>query len=321
MEIYRDLSVIEHNPNAVITIGMFDGVHLGHQALIEKVQKKASQIIGLSTIITFSPHPQLILYPEQMQNICLITSDEEKIAIMENLGVDRLIILNFTNAFAQLSAREFVEKILLQQIGFKVIVIGHDHHFGKDQSGDIRLLKKLSIQYNFQIEIADVIRVDKEIVSSTSLRQLIRTGNVRQAKKFLGRNYTLTGKVVAGEKRGRLLNFPTANLVLANPQKLVPKDGIYAVTVKVGSQKFLGALNTGKRPTFSGMNRSIEVYVLDFEGDLYGQLLEVEFLTYIRDEIKFQDTAQLTQQIQQDVNYVRQNFTHELEYKSLNLTN
>jgi riboflavin kinase/FMN adenylyltransferase len=315
MEIYRDLSVIEHSPNAVVTVGMFDGVHLGHQALIEKVQKKASQIDGLSTIITFSPHPQLILYPEQTQNVSLITSDEEKIAVMENLGIDRLIILNFTDMFAQLSAREFIEKILVQQIGFKVIIIGHDHHFGKNRSGDVGLLKELAAQYNFQIELADAIRVDGEIVSSTSLRQLIRSGNVGRAKQFLGRNYTLTGKVVSGEKRGRLLNFPTANLVPTNPQKLVPKDGIYAVKVKVGAAQYLGALNTGMKPTFSSPSRTIEVFLLDFQGDLYGQLLEVEFLTFMRDEIKFPDSAQLIQQLQKDVNYVRQNFTNELKLK------
>jgi riboflavin kinase/FMN adenylyltransferase len=316
MEIYRDLSVIEHSPNAVVTIGMFDGVHLGHQALIEKVQKKASQINGLSTIITFSPHPQLILYPEQTQNISLITSDEEKIAVMENLGIDRLIILNFTDVFARLSAREFIEKILVQQIGFKVIIIGHDHHFGKGRSGDVGLLKELAAQYDFQIELADVIRVDAEIVSSTALRQLIRAGDVSRAKQFLGRNYTLTGEVVSGEKRGRLLNFPTANLVPTNPQKLVPRDGIYAVKVKVGFEQYLGALNTGVKPTFSSLSRTIEVFMLDFKGDLYGQLLEVEFLIFMRDEIKFPDSAQLIQQMQKDVNYVRQNFANELKRKN-----
>jgi riboflavin kinase/FMN adenylyltransferase len=316
MEIYRDLSVIEHSPNAVVTIGMFDGVHLGHQALIEKVQKKASQINGLSTIITFSPHPQLILYPEQTQNISLITSDEEKIAVMENLGIDRLIILNFTDVFARLSAREFIEKILVQQIGFKVIIIGHDHHFGKGRSGDVGLLKELAAQYDFQIELTDVIRVDAEIVSSTALRQLIRAGDVSRAKQFLGRNYTLTGEVVSGEKRGRLLNFPTANLVPTNPQKLVPRDGIYAVKVKVGFEQYLGALNTGVKPTFSSLSRTIEVFMLDFKGDLYGQLLEVEFLIFMRDEIKFPDSAQLIQQMQKDVNYVRQNFANELKRKN-----
>ncbi|MBN2093673.1 bifunctional riboflavin kinase/FAD synthetase [candidate division KSB1 bacterium] len=308
MEIYRDLSVIEHNPNAVITVGMFDGVHRGHQALIEKVQKKASQINGLSTIITFSPHPQLILYPEQTRNIWLVTSDEEKIAIMENLGIDRLIILKFTNTFAQLSARAFIEKILVEKIGFKVIVIGHDHHFGKSRTGDVELLRQLSIQYDFQIELADVIRIDEEIVSSTCLRQLIRAGNVSRVKQFLGRNYTFKGEVVSGEKRGRVMNFPTANLVPINPQKLIPKDGIYAVTVKVGSEKYLGALNTGIRPTFPGASRSIEVNLLNFSGDLYGRILEVEFLAFIREELKFQDMAQLVAQMQKDVNYVRQNF-------------
>ncbi len=308
MEIYRDLSVIEHNLNAVVTVGMFDGVHLGHQALIDKVQKKASQIKGLSTIITFSPHPRLILYPEQTQNIRLITTDEEKITVMENLGIDRLIILNFTNAFAQLSAREFIEKILVEKIGFKVIIIGHDHHFGKSRTGDVKLLKELAIQHNFEIELADVVRIDNEVVSSTSLRQLIRSGNFSRVRQFLGRNYALKGEVVSGEKRGRMMNFPTANLVPINPQKLIPKDGIYAVIVKVGSQKYLGALNTGVRPTFSEASRSIEVYLLDFTGDLYGQTLEVEFLAFIREELKFQDMTQLTAQIQKDVNYVRQNF-------------
>jgi riboflavin kinase/FMN adenylyltransferase len=316
MEVYSDLSSIRYHANGAITIGMFDGIHLGHQALIQKVKDAATRWHGLSTVISFSIHPQLVLAQQRSSPIQLLTTIEEKIEILARLGIDRLILIDFTKAFSQLAAARFIEEVLLTIIGFKSIVVGANHRFGRDRSGNFALLEQFRARYGFEIQLADLVRIDQEVVSSTTLRQFVRDGLMDKAQKFLGRNYVLVGKVIYGEGRGRQLHFPTANIQPLSEYKLIPKDGVYAVRVRVNSRWYLGALSTGMRPTFTPPRRSIEVYLLDFQGNLYDATLKIEFLKRLRDEIRFATVADLIVKMQNDVELIQREFSQQLDLPS-----
>ena len=308
MDINWDLRNLKPNRKAIITVGTFDGIHIGHQALIQKVIEKANRCDGRSTLVTFSPHPKLVVGRKNAEAIKLLSTIDEKIAFLEQIGLDQLIIIKFTESFSKISSTDFIEKILIKRIGFQEIVIGHDHAFGKDRQGRYVLLKQLASKYQYRIELVDAVCVDGEIVSSTLLRNLLAAGSLEKANRFLGRPYSIVGRVVKGDGRGRYLNFPTANIQPLSVNKLIPRDGVYAVGVALANLSFIGAMSIGVRPTFSSSNRTLEIHLLDFNGDLYGENLVISFLKRLRDEIKFDSTDELIHQMELDVSQVASEF-------------
>lgn len=296
MEVFRDLTGLSRNPDCVITTGTFDGVHLGHQSIIRRLHEEA-QPGWCTTIVTFEPHPQFILKRQRHSELKLLSTIEEKIAIFETFRIDRLIVLTFDAAFARLSSRQFVEDILVNKIGFKKIIIGYDHAFGRDRLGNQEILTELSQQYHYSIITLPPLAMDSVVISSTRIRNLLAAGNIEQATRFLGRRYRLSGEVIQGEGRGRTLSVPTANIKPSSSEKLIPKHGIYAVYAHQGAKTYKAVLYIGTKPTFSYPEQSIELHLFDFAGDLYGQMLSIEFVARIRDDVQFENSEQLIQQI------------------------
>jgi riboflavin kinase/FMN adenylyltransferase len=287
--------------NAVITIGNFDGVHIGHQALFHEVIEKADAIDGTSIVMTFEPHPVRVL--KQNGHPPLITLYEQKVELIESSGIDVLIRIPFTLEFAAISAKEFVEDILLTRIGMKAIVVGEDYTFGKNRKGNIKLLQTYAKNYGFEVIVADwILTLNKspDRISSTRTRELVIAGRVAEAQKLLGRYYQIRGVVTTGRNRGgRLLGFPTANIILHD--ELCPKTGVYAVTVEFGSKTHKGVANIGYSPTFGDQVFSVEVHILDFNENIYDRKIRVNFIQRIRDEKKFSNISELSDQIKKDI--------------------
>jgi riboflavin kinase/FMN adenylyltransferase len=302
MELIKHIDKIEKPfKNAVITIGNFDGVHIGHQALFHEVVEKAVSLDGTSIVMTFEPHPVRVL--KQNVHLHLITLYEQKVELIENSGVDVLICIPFTKEFAAISAKEFVEDVLLKSIGMKAIVVGKDYTFGKNREGNIDLLKTYAKNLGFEVVVADWIQTSKNgpgRISSTRTRELVMAGKVDEAQKLLGRYYQLRGIVTAGRNRGgKLLGFPTANINLHD--ELCPKNGVYAVTVDCMGKTFQGVANIGYSPTFDDHVFSVEVHILDFNENIYGQNIRVNFVHRIRDEEKFSNISELSDEIKKDI--------------------
>ena len=300
MRIFRSLDDIKKDDSCILTTGTFDGVHLGHQSIIKTLHDSVSQDNECVTIVTFEPHPQFVVKSPKGNGLKLLTTIDEKISILQDLKIDRLIIIPFDEKFAQLSSQQFIENILVKRIGFKKIVIGYDHAFGKNRQGNYRILEQLSKQYNYSIIMLPAFSLDGVIISSTKIRRLLQNGDVELAAKYLGRNYSLTGKVIKGEGRGRSLNIPTANIEPISSEKLIPKDGIYAVWARTGDQIYKAVLYIGTKPTFAFNNRTIEVHIFDFSGDLYDLILKIEFKARIRDDLYFDRVDKLIEQIELD---------------------
>jgi riboflavin kinase/FMN adenylyltransferase len=303
-----DMELIEHIDNierpfenAVITIGNFDGVHIGHQALFHEVIEKADALGGTSIVMTFEPHPARVL--KQSGYPPLITLYEQKVELIANSGIDILICFPFTREFAAISAKEFVEDILLKRIGMKAIVLGRDYTFGRNREGNLDLLQTYAENLGFEVVVADWIQTlhtQPGRISSTHTRELVMAGKVADAQKLLGRYYQIRGIVATGRNRGgRLLGFPTANITLHD--ELCPKTGLYAVTVECGNKQYKGVANIGYRPTFDDHEFAVEVHILDFNDDIYGQKIRVNFIQRIRDEIKFSNISELSDQIKKDI--------------------
>ncbi|MHC4792102.1 MAG: bifunctional riboflavin kinase/FAD synthetase, partial [Planctomycetota bacterium] len=287
--------------NAVISIGNFDGVHIGHQALFHEVIEKADAIDGTSVAMTFEPHPLRVL--EQNNLPPLITLYEQKTELIARSGVDVLICVPFTRDFAALSAREFVADLLIKRIGMNAIVVGKDYTFGRNREGNLELLQSMAGQHNFEVIQVDWIQIAKNYpgrISSTRIRELVMEGKVAEVQQLLGRYYQIRGLVTTGRDRGgKLLGFPTANINLHD--ELCPKTGVYAVTVEFQGQHFEGVANIGFSPTFEDRLFTVEVHILDFNQNIYGQKIRINFVKRIRDEIKFASIEQLSEQIKQDV--------------------
>jgi len=301
MKLIEKLEEID-NPfhNAVITIGNFDGVHIGHQALFHEVMEKADILGGTSIAMTFEPHPIRVL--KNNGHPPLITPYHQKIELIEKTGIDVLICIPFTHEFAAITAKEFVLDILLGRIGMQAIVVGKDYTFGKNREGNLNLLKSYAEAFDFEVDVVDWIPVSNNIpsrISSTRIRELLIDGKVREAHKLLGRHYQVSGMVTPGRNRGgKLLGFPTANIKFK--EELFPKNGIYAVTVDCLGKKHQGVANIGYSPTFDDNELTVEVHILDFDEDLYGKSIIVKFIERLRDEIKFSGVSELSQQIAQD---------------------
>ncbi|MBW2338446.1 MAG: bifunctional riboflavin kinase/FAD synthetase [Deltaproteobacteria bacterium] len=310
MKIFDHLDKI-HAPfkSAVITIGNFDGVHIGHQALFHEVIETAETVGGTSIAMTFEPHPIRVL--KQNGQPPLITLYEQKAELIERTGIDVLICVPFTRAFASLSADQFIRELLVKKIGMKAIVVGEDYSFGKNREGSIDLLKSYGPDYGFEVILAGWIKMSKgftDRISSTKIRELVIDGHMTEAEKMLGRHYQIRGRVVIGRDRGgKLLGIPTANINLHD--ELCPKTGIYAVTVECRGNQHNGVANIGYSPTFEDHEFTVEVHILDFNDNIYGEKIRVNFIKRLRDEIKFSNISALIDQIKKDIAAAREFFS------------
>ena len=303
MKVISNLNEFDRPDFAAVTIGTFDGVHLGHRIILEKVVKAARDHHGKSVLITFWPHPRFVLNPND-DTLKLLTTFEEKIELIEDIGIDYVIKLQFTPEFASQSADQFVKDVLLKAIGTTQLFIGYDHHFGNNREGNIDFLKERSESYGFQVSEISRQDIDDISVSSTKIRKAISSGDLALTSSLLGRKYSLQGTVVHGQKRGRSIGFPTANIKVNESFKLWPGDGVYAVTVFLGETSVKGMLNIGFRPTLGGSMKTMEVHLLNFEGELYDQLLKIEFEAFVRPEKKFDSLEGLKNQLQLDKEFI-----------------
>ena len=288
--------------NPVLTIGNFDGVHKGHLALFDKVMERAKAINGQSVVMTFDPHPIKVMSPGNGPP--LITPIEQKLELISNTGIDVIICLAFTLEFASMPAEDFVQDILTNRLGVREIVVGYDYTFGQKRQGNVSLLREMGDKLGFRVHVTDPIHLDDAVVSSTSIRELVQQGNLVDAKKFLGRDYQISGTVVKGKGRGgRLLGFPTANLKPVD--ELIPKRGVYAVIVRIDDKNYCGVTNIGYNPTFGDDTLSVETHVLDFSENIVGKTIRVKFIQRLRDEKTFSDVKELSDRITQDIEQAR----------------
>jgi riboflavin kinase/FMN adenylyltransferase len=299
MLIIQDINKIQRDENTFLTIGTFDGLHIAHKQIINKVIEKSKIENGRSVILTFEPHPRSIL--NGRKEIFLLLNLDEKLDILGKFDIDLLIVLKFDKDLSNMPADKFFEEIIINKIGIREIIVGYDHYFGKDRQGNIELLKNIQSRYNFSLSIIDPIRLNGEAVNSTSIRRKLLEGNIEYANKLLGRPYSLSGKVIKGDKRGEILGFPTANILSSDPLKLIPRNGVYLVKIYIDDNNYYGFLNIGTRPTFSESDQiSIEVHVFDFNLNIYNKGVVIEFLYYIREEIKFTSSKELIAQMNLD---------------------
>ena len=299
MRVYNKIDEFTAVNNAVVTIGTFDGVHLGHRKIISGIKELAESTGGETVILTFFPHPRMILHPED-ESLKLITTIAEKAELMERIGVDHLIITPFSRDFSNQSAESYIRDVLVNKIGTKKIVIGYDHRFGKDRQGGFEDLQRLSPVYGFDVVEIPEQDINEVAISSTRIRNALLSGDIHLANAFLGYPFFITGKVVRGDQIGRQLGYPTANIVVEEKYKLIPCDGIFAVTVIIADQKYKGMAYIGSRPTVNGLTRNIEVNIFDFNEEIYNQTIRMEFHHYIRGDVKFSSLDELKIQLAQD---------------------
>lgn len=305
MNVFQDFHSIEKIHHPVITIGTFDGVHIGHQKIINQLNEEAEKINGESVLFTFYPHPRMVLYPES-HGIKLIQTQEEKLAKLEKMGLKNCIVFPFTFEFSRMTALEFVRDFLVNQLHVKKLVIGYDHQFGKNREGSLQFLKDICETYDFEVIEIPAQDIDEVNVSSTKIREAILAGNIEKANDYLGDTFELTGTVVKGNQLGRTIGYPTANIVLNSDLKLIPGNGVYAVRANVRGTWFDGMMNIGTRPTVvSNGGRTIEVNIFDFEETIYGETVTVQFLSKWRDEQKFNGLEELKNQLKLDEETIR----------------
>ncbi|HLT53206.1 MAG TPA: bifunctional riboflavin kinase/FAD synthetase [Flavobacteriaceae bacterium] len=286
---------------SVVTIGTFDGVHIGHQKIIEKLVEAAKKEQLASTVLTFFPHPRMVLQKDA--NIKLINTIEERSMLLERLGLDKLFIKTFDQEFSRLSAEDFVKELLVEQLHAKKVIIGYDHHFGRNRSANIEDLKTFGETYAFDVEEIPAQDIDEVAVSSTKIRKALQKGDMATANAFLGYNFMLSGTVVKGKQLGSTIGFPTANIHIKETYKLVPKQGAYIVQAQIGNSLVYGMMNIGTNPTVDGSTESIEVHFFNFNESLYGKTLQVEILHRLRDEQKFDSVEVLKKQLEIDKNH------------------
>ena len=302
MQVHKDLSALPLFNNAVITIGTFDGVHLGHQQIITQLKETAASVNGETVIITFHPHPRSIV-GAYGGLVALLNTMEEKIVLLDKAGIDHLVIVPFTKEFAGSTADEYCRDFIYQYFKPHTIIIGYDHRFGKNRKGDYHLLEEVGLELGFDVKEIDEKVLNTVTISSTRIRSALLENDIATANQFLGYPYFFEGEVVNGNKVGRTIGFPTANIQLNTDEKLIPADGVYAVTVQLKSsheKSYTGMMNIGIRPTVEGKKRLIEVNVFDFDGNLYGQILQVSVHAFIRNEVKFSGLDTLITQLEND---------------------
>jgi len=300
LKIFNTIHEFQSKKQTIATLGTFDGVHLGHKKIIEKLLQSASDEKNESLVLTFFPHPRMVLQNDG--TIKLLNTIEERAVLLEKAGLDNLIIHPFDQKFSQMEAEEFVKTILVDQFHIKKIIIGHDHRFGRNRSADINDLIAFGKIYNFEVEQISAEEIHEVSISSTKIRNALDAGNITLANEYLGYNYFLTGKVIQGKQLGRTINFPTANIKIEEEYKLIPQNGVYIVKSFIDGNLIYGMMNIGTNPTVDGKNQSIEVHYLDFDGDLYDKKIVVELLNRIRSEEKFPSFDALKLQLEKDRN-------------------
>jgi len=299
MKIYQNINEIERHPNTVLTIGTFDGIHLGHQEILKKLFERSRFHKGRNILITFYPHPRKVI--SKAYDLKILSTPNEKVVILEKMGLENLFVINFTLEFSQQSPTEFYRNFVINKIGLKEIVIGYDHKFGKEREGTSETLKPLGKEFNFEICMVDGYEFAGETISSTKIRNAIIDGDMKKANSFLGRTYSFSGTVIPGDKRGRLLGYPTANIKLDDNDKLLPGLGIYAAEVITDNEKYDSLLSIGKRPTFYDNGEIVpEVYIYNFDKNIYDKKITVRVLDKIRKEEKFSSPEELILQMNKD---------------------
>jgi len=310
VKIFRDLNDLAEFNNSVVTIGTFDGVHLGHQKILTKLKKEAKSIKGESLLFTFYPHPRMVIFPDS-HNLKLIQTIDEKIESLQDFGLDNLIIYPFNKEFSRLTAFEFVRDILVHKLRVRKLVIGYDHQFGRNREGNIEFLKEAADMFDFDVIEIPAEEINEVNVSSTKIRNSITEGNIDKANDFLGKPFQIGGEVIQGKMIGRELGYPTINLKLTNELKIMPLDGVYAVEIKIKDEKHFGMMNIGMNPTVqnkSAEQKKYEVHLFDFDEDIYGEKVVILFRQFIRKEKTFDNLDELKKQIQIDEKNIRNYF-------------
>jgi riboflavin kinase/FMN adenylyltransferase len=299
VKIYQCIRDFEAVAHPIVTIGTFDGVHLGHQAIFSKMKEEAGRTGGETIVITFFPHPRLVLYQDSV-NLKFINTREKKIERLEKIGIDHLIIIPFTKEFARNSSEQFVTDYVVKYVHPAKVIIGYDHHFGKNREGNFQLLERLKQKLGYEVEEVPPFYVDGAPVSSTRIRDLLHDGNVKEANRMLGYEYAITGKVVRGQRIGHKIGFPTANLEIPNEYKLITANGVYVCRVLLGNRILKGMGNIGVRPTIDHGDLTIEVHIFDFDEDIYDEKITIQFVDRLRDEKKFENLEALKAQLAKD---------------------
>ena len=302
MKVFRSLESYEAGGHTVATIGTFDGVHIGHRTILERLMAAARERNGEAVLISFHPHPRLVLFPENNPLKLLHTLDE-KIALLDEIGLDKLLLIPFTREFSRLPSQRFVEDILVQTLRIDHIIIGYDHRFGKNRTGGLEELQSYAEKWDYTVEEIPAQSIDEAKVSSTKIRKAIQEGDVQTAEKYLGYKYSFAGEVIHGEKAGRTLGYPTANLEPEDPLKLIPGHGVYFVRVEVRGEPYFGMMSIGVKPTMGEFTQTQEVYIFDFNQDIYGETVRVHFLEYLRGEKKFDSKEALILAMNADRDY------------------
>jgi riboflavin kinase/FMN adenylyltransferase len=300
MKVHTDLASFQGVQRPVLTTGTFDGVHLGHRTILRRLKELAQREQGESVLFTFHPHPRMVLFPND-NDLKLLSTQREKIELLEQAGVDHLLIIPFSRTFSRMKALEYVRDVLVGALNVHAVVIGYDHRFGRNREGDLQVLKQLGEAYDFLVEEIPAQEIDHVKVSSTKIRAALQAGDVHLANDLLGYPYAFSGVVVKGDQRGRTIGFPTANVALVDPMKLVPGNGVYAVEVEVRGERFKGMMNIGVRPTVEERTEPvIEVHLFDVDRDLYGEPMTVTLRHRLRNEMRFNGIDALKQQLEHD---------------------
>jgi len=299
LKVYTDIIDFKNVKNPVVTTGTFDGVHLGHQKIISRLKEAAREENGETVLLTFYPHPRMVLFPDD-NDLKLINTQQEKIELLEQYGIDHLIIYPFTKEFSRLTSVEFVRNILVNSIKTKRLVIGYNHHFGRNREGSFEHLTEYGPLYGFEVEEIPAKDIDSIEISSTKIRNALLSGDVKTAASYLGHDFSLTGRVVDGKKIGRTIGYPTANIFVEDKFKIIPADGVYAVKVRHDNRLYGGMLNIGNNPTVNGKHKTIEVNIFDFNRDIYEEDATIYFIERLRDEVKFNGLEELTAQLALD---------------------
>lgn len=304
MKVIHDITQFKPKKPIWLTQGTFDGVHIGHQKILKQVVAESKAAGGESVLLTFYPHPRLVLYPDDNE-LKLLTTIEEKVKLVEALGIDYLIIMPFTKELSRLKANEFVRDILVEKLKISKLIVGYDHRFGRNREGGLKQMKVFAETYGFQLEEIPSQDIDHSIVSSTKIRNALLQGEVHVAESYLGRPFMLCGTVEKGQQLGRQMGFPTANVRVSSSFKLIPQNGIYAVWVTINGNKWGGMLNIGENPTFASKEWSVEVHLFNFDEDIYGESVQIEFVSKTRNEIKFTNVPDLAKQLNIDEKEIR----------------
>lgn len=310
MEIIHSISNFSSEEATYVTIGTFDGIHIGHQKILSDLITSAKQDKRKSVLLTFFPHPRMVL--QQNVSIELLNTIDEKAQLLEKMGLDYLIIHPFSKEFSRLTALDFVRDVLVNQLNTSKLIIGYDHHFGKNREGNIDQLREYSHLYDFEVEEIPAQDIDDVSVSSTKIRKALHEGLLKTANKYLGYKFMVNGTVVNGKKLGGQIGFPTANIDVKEDYKLIPKTGVYVIQSSINGKNYFGMMNIGYRPTVDGKHQTIEAHFFNFDGDLYGKSLKIEFLYFLREEQKFDSVDELILQLKKDRtnahNYIQNNF-------------